>query len=70
MIVGFPENSRSIHDEMWKIAGRDGFAYRRVFDLRLALTLQAFGVKEFATCNGKDFEGIGFARVWNPLMEA
>jgi len=25
------------------------------------------GVTEFATVNTKDFEGLGFRRVWNPL---
>jgi hypothetical protein len=34
---------------------------------RLALVLQTFGVTEFATVNCKDFEGLGFSRVWNPL---
>jgi len=32
-----------------------------------ALALQAFGVTEFATANIKDFEGLGFAKVWNPI---
>ena len=30
---------------------------------KLALSLRAFGVTEFATANGKDFEGFGFAKV-------
>jgi hypothetical protein len=34
---------------------------------RTALALQAFGVTEFATANVKDFEGLGFAKVWNPI---
>ena len=34
---------------------------------RTALALQAFGVTEFATGNIKDFEGLGFAKVWNPI---
>jgi hypothetical protein len=25
------------------------------------------GVTEFATVNTKDFKGVGFRRVWNPL---
>jgi len=25
------------------------------------------GVTEFATLNVKDFQGLGFQRVWNPL---
>ena len=27
------------------------------------------GVKELATTNVKDFQGFGFERVWNPLIE-
>jgi len=27
------------------------------------------GVTEFATANVKDFEGFGFARVWNPIEQ-
>ena len=44
------------------------FARRRIYDARTALCLRAFGVKEFATANEKDFEGFGFERVWNPLL--
>jgi hypothetical protein len=32
-----------------------------------ALTLTAQGVDDFATVNVKDFTGLGFRRVWNPL---
>jgi len=56
-----------IMERTWKLAGRPGFAYRRVFDLRLGLTLRHHGVTEFATRNERDFTGIGFERVWNPL---
>jgi hypothetical protein len=45
----------------------EGFARRHIIDVRLAKTLQAHGVKEFATENTRDFEGLGFQRVWNPL---
>jgi hypothetical protein len=34
--------------------------------LRTRLLIEQ-GVTDFATVNTKDFEGIGFARVWNPL---
>jgi hypothetical protein len=27
------------------------------------------GVTEFATVNTRDFEGVGFRRVWSPLEE-
>ena len=39
-----------------------------MIDARLALTLRHHGVTEFATANLKDFEGFGFAKVWNPLL--
>jgi predicted nucleic acid-binding protein len=66
-ICGFPENSASYHKEFWTKLGKDGFARRRAYDWRTALALQSFGVDEFATANIKDFEGLGFKRVWNPL---
>jgi predicted nucleic acid-binding protein len=57
-----------IMDEVWKIAARPSIARRRVFDLRLGLTLRHHGVTHFATANTKDFKGLGFERVWNPLI--
>jgi predicted nucleic acid-binding protein len=56
-----------VMNEVWEAAGSKGFGRRRIFDLRLALTLRKAGVEEFATFNVKDFEGLGFQRVWNPL---
>ncbi|GAB4182909.1 MAG: type II toxin-antitoxin system VapC family toxin [Terrimicrobiaceae bacterium] len=53
--------------EVWDLASRRNFAHRRIIDARLAKTLLAYGVTEFATANTRDFEGFGFARVWNPL---
>jgi len=67
-VVGFPPRSRTLHSTLWKAAAQAGFPRRRVFDLRIALCLQAFGVSEFATANVKDFEDTGFTRVWNPLL--
>jgi predicted nucleic acid-binding protein len=67
MLVGFAANSRSLHDQLWKEAAKSGFAYRKLYDLRTALTLLAHGVTSFATTNAKDFEGVGFAKDWNPL---
>ena len=55
--------------EVWAMASSPDFAIRRIIDARLALTLRHFGVNEFATANGKDFEGFGFTRVWNPLQD-
>ncbi len=51
----------------WAFARQKNFARRRIFDVRLALTLQHHGVTHFATANTKDFQGLGFAEVWNPL---
>jgi hypothetical protein len=68
-IVGFPPESKPIHNAVWKkIASTSNFARRRYFDLRIALILQSFGVKEFATANTKDFQSLGFQKVWNPLL--
>jgi len=53
--------------DVWKLVARQDFAFRRIIDARLALTLRHHGVTEFATSNVKDFEGLGFARVWNPI---
>jgi toxin-antitoxin system PIN domain toxin len=57
-----------IMEEVWTRAAESGFAFRRIIDLRLARTLRHHGVTDFATSNEKDFEGQGFARVWNPLL--
>lgn len=61
---------KSIPEMVWREAGKDGFAYRRIFDVRLAATLLHHGVVEFATRNTKDFTGLGFAKVWDPLTLA
>jgi toxin-antitoxin system PIN domain toxin len=54
--------------EVWRYAAAPVFARRRIFDVRLALTLRAAGVTEFATCNVKDFADFGFDRIWDPLQ--
>lgn len=66
-IVGFPPHGRDLHDRLWQLANRPQFSRRRIYDLRTALTLQSFGVIEFATANLKDFKDLGFKRVWNPV---
>lgn len=67
-ISGFPhEGSARLHDQLWRMAGVAPFAYRRIYDARIAVTLRAQGVLEFATANLKDFDGFGFMRLWNPL---
>jgi toxin-antitoxin system PIN domain toxin len=57
-----------VMDVAWNQACRDPFARRKLIDIRLALTLRHHGVTEFATVNGADFRGLGFHRVWNPLV--
>lgn len=69
-VLGFPPRSRALHSILWKAAAAPRFARRRIYDLRTAFCLQAFGVTDFATANVKDFENAGFARVWNPLGKA
>jgi toxin-antitoxin system PIN domain toxin len=61
------ENAPVMRD-VWRDAAAPGFPRRRIFDVRLARTLMAHGVTEFATANVRDFEGLGFKRVWNPLI--
>ena len=52
---------------VWQDAADPDFARRRIIDVRLARTLLAHGVTEFATANLRDFQDLGFAKVWNPL---
>jgi len=66
-LIGFPTESRSLHDTLWQKARARDFAFRRLYDARTALTLIHHGVTEFATVNVKYFTGLGFHRVWNPL---
>ncbi|MDR1146773.1 MAG: PIN domain-containing protein [Verrucomicrobiales bacterium] len=67
-LVGFTADSRKLHDKLWSLSATENFPYRKIYDARLALTLQHHGVTRFATVNEKDFAGLGFARVWNPLV--
>ena len=66
-LIGFPAESRSMHDKLWKRAADNTFAFRRLYDVRSALTLITQGVTEFATVNVKDFQGLGFRKVWSPI---
>jgi predicted nucleic acid-binding protein len=66
-MIGFPPDSRAFHDQLWPSLRQKGFARRRAYDLRTALSLLRNGVTEFATVNTKDFEEVGFRRTWNPL---
>jgi predicted nucleic acid-binding protein len=56
-----------VMDQVWRLATGESFARRRIIDARLARTLQHHGVSELATVNTRDFAGLGFTRVWNPL---
>ncbi len=67
-LIGFPVESRALHDLLWQKARRKDFVFRHLYDARSALTMTAQGVTEFATVNVKDYEGFGFRRVWNPLV--
>jgi predicted nucleic acid-binding protein len=66
-LIGFTVESRPLHDTLWEKARRKEFAFRRLYDARSALTMTAQGVTEFATVNTKDYEGLGFRKVWNPI---
>ena len=58
----------AVMEEVWRWTRRRDFAFRRIIDIRLGLTLRHHGVTEFATTNLKDFRGMGFSKVWNPLQ--
>lgn len=65
-VIGFPPDGRSFHDGLWPRLREKQSTHRRAYDWRMALTLIRYGVSEFATVNVKDFQGLGFVRVWNP----
>ncbi|CAN5887561.1 type II toxin-antitoxin system VapC family toxin [soil metagenome] len=67
-LIGFPAESRPMHDALWQKATSKNFAFRRLYDTRSALTMIAQCVTEFATVNVKDFQDAGFKKVWNPLQ--
>lgn len=69
LLVAFPVEQRRLHDRLWQAAARPEFPYRRVYDTRLGLSLVQQGVTELATVNVKDFQELGFRRVWNPLEQ-
>ncbi len=58
-----------VMEAVWNRASAAGFARRRIIDVRIARTLIAHGVTHFATANVKDFQDLGFERVWNPLID-
>jgi predicted nucleic acid-binding protein len=63
------DHSPAVMDEVWRLARTKTFARRRIYDVRLGLSLVRAGVKRFATRNVKDFQGIGFDEVFDPLAE-
>ena len=69
-LIGFSTESRPLHDFLWQKARTKDLAFRKLYDTRSALTMTGQGVTEFATANVKDFEGLGFRKVWNPLESA
>lgn len=52
--------------EMAAWLARPEFPAARTFDLLLAVTLRAAGVRRFYTRNVKDFQPFGFFEVLNP----
>ncbi len=59
--------SAPVMGDVWSHAGKNQFAFRRIIDVRLGLTLRHHGVTDFATSNTKDFKDLGFSKLWNPL---
>lgn len=57
----------SFWDEIEEHLESPGLGYQRTFDVVLGVTLRMSGVKTFYTRNTRDFAGIGFERVINPI---
>lgn len=67
LVLDYPGDG--LMDRVWD-AVRGIESPRRIYDVRLALTLRHHGVNHFATANQRDFRGFGFDEVSNPLAEA
>jgi len=67
-LIGFPIESRPLHEALWQKARAKDFAFRKLYDTRSAFTMTSQGVTEFATTSVNDFQGLGFRKVWNPLL--
>lgn len=61
------DGAGGIMNPVWRSAKKDDFPGRAIFDLRLALSLQHYGVRRFATRNRKHFDGCGFDEVFDPV---
>jgi toxin-antitoxin system PIN domain toxin len=57
---------RACMQRVWQTASDKGFAFRRIFDMRLAEMLIHHGVDTFATRNTRDFAGCGFKHLFDP----
>ncbi len=57
-----------VMSRLWELVAAPGCPRRRIFDARIGLTLLHHGVRELATRNVKDFDGLGFERVFDPLV--
>jgi len=55
-------------ERVWEAAIAADVARRRIIDARLALTLRAAGVTEFATRNTAHFAGFGLEPAFDPLV--
>lgn len=66
-LLGLPPDGRVFHDDLWARLDDPRTPRRRVYDLRIGLSLVAQGVTDFATVNLRDFDHLGFRKVWNPL---
>jgi predicted nucleic acid-binding protein len=64
MVLDYP--GPGLMEKVWA-AARSSDSARRIYDIRLGLTLRHYGVRRFATASSKDFRGLGFEKVWNPL---
>jgi uncharacterized protein len=62
--------SRECWDEVFGGLSAPRFPARRTFDLVLAVTLRRNGVKAFYTRNPRDFAGLGWFSVTDPLAAA
>ncbi len=58
-----------VMESVWKKVNKPSFPRRKIFDVRLALTLLHHGVTGLATANVNNFQDLGLHRIWNPIFE-